>query len=447
MKFNLHNSLLLTTALFSFAVLFIYGTQQMYFHQDDVDTLVEVVSHWPQSLLTTQNEHVVVFHRLFVRMEWEMFRIYFPGYLFVSFLFHGVNLFLLGVIAKKVTRSSFAAVVAVSLLAINSNWNEVIYWMTGQQQLLWTFFSLLSFLYTYTLWQQKKSLKSIQFLIVYVLSILPGLNFGAGMAWPLILFLLFGWRWRKKRFSITPLGYTFIVSQVLLSMLYLSLVQQKIATHNSVDDWFNLFGIVRFVVVGIGLSIVGRALWPFDQIRTMVVLLLLFTSSVILYLRTKAWKPLLQDKIIQAGILITFATYTIYALPRWHFGMWQAMAQRYVYMPMFFLVLALIVVLHKLNVLEQYKKAVVIVCVGFMLLQTAGFLWRVQPWLLRPQQMRVVFEEIDALPPTACINDEFLPKYINPFPFRRYSDIWPLFRKHGNPFIPSNQCIYLDQGM
>lgn len=446
MKLIIHNYILLGTAIVALTILFIYGTQKMYFHQDDVDTLVEVVNHWPGALFTTQNEHVVLFHRLFVRLEWELFRIYFPGYLFFSFLFHGLNLFLLGVIAKKVTKSSFAALVAVSLVAINSNWNEVIYWMTGQQQLLWTFFSLVSFLYTYTLWQQKKPFAPIQYIYVCILSLLPGVNFGAGMAWPAILFILFGWRWKNKKLSITPIGVTVIFSQIVLSVLYLYLVQNKIETHDSVAHWFNLFGIFRFVLVGVGMSMVARALWPFDQIRTMVIMLILFTGGVILYLRTKPWKLLLQDKIVQSGILITLATYTIYALPRWHFGLWQAMAQRYVYMPMFFLVLALVVVLQKIKLLE-HKKIIVFLCISFVILQTAGFFWRVEAWLVRPNQTRVLFEKIDALKPSDCINDDYLPTYINPFPFRRYSDIWPVFKKDWNPFIPSKQCIYVDDSV
>ena len=88
--------LILTLTILLLLFIYVSGLSKMYFHQDDVDFLVAISADWPKTIFVPVNEHVVVLFWLLYRLEWWFFGTGFGGFLTVSLLLHGLNLFLAG---------------------------------------------------------------------------------------------------------------------------------------------------------------------------------------------------------------------------------------------------------------------------------------------------------------------------------------------------------------
>lgn len=396
--------LVLIFFILSFA--YFFGLSRMYFHQDDVDFLIGVARDWPKFLLQPVNEHVVILFMGLYRLEWQLFGTNFAGFLTVSLLLHIANLVLAGWLVFAETKSRFYAFLTGLTLTINNNWNESLWWSTGQMWLLATFFCLIS-LWWLSLWREKKITGFWWGLVLMIILILPGLSWGVGLIWPAIVFLGYGWGAGKKS-RVSPLGYGMLASQAGLLLIYrwLSVSKMEIVQFMQLK---RLGQMLIFVVVGISNTVVGRLVFPWEN--KLVRLLVLFGLLMILVASIAIWRRKLTGQarfLLMATVLI----YLTYSLGRASFGIGAAMATRYAYLPTFFLVMAVMMILAKINF--RWKDRLVLgLCLYLALSGLAVFNWRVTEWSKRPRQTKEYFALVRRLA-DHCLVDEPLPDFINP---------------------------------
>lgn len=381
--------------------MYLSGLSKMYFHQDDVDFLVAVARDWPKTILLPVNEHVVILFWLLYRLEWRLFGISFGGFLTVSMLLHSLNLFLAGRLVYEKTKSRYYGLMTGLVLAVNNNWNESVWWSTGQMWLLATLFCLLSLL---LLSRQRYTP------LLLTVAVLPGLSWGVGLIWPLILVLAFGVKGRLR--------WGLLAGQGLLLLVYRLLAPAK-----ALAALFSLERLVRmviFVVVGLANTVVGRLIFPWENkpVRLLVLVGLLF----LILITFRVWRRKISGwplSLIMASALI----YLTYSFGRASFGIGQAMATRYAYLPTFLLVMAVAIIWSKINL---GKKKDVLALPVAIYLSVAGlmvFNWRVSEWTKRPQMVKEYFGRIKEFSADNCLVDEPLPNFINPDPTKRLNDL------------------------
>lgn len=411
--------LILTLTILLLLFIYVSGLSKMYFHQDDVDFLVAISADWPKTIFVPVNEHVVVLFWLLYRLEWWFFGTGFGGFLTVSLLLHGLNLFLAGRLVYEQTKSRYYGLLTGLVLAVNNNWNESVWWSTGQMWLLATLFCLISLLLL--------SRRRFGFFLL-IAAILPGLSWGVGLFWPLILVLAFGVTGR--------FGLGLLASQGVLLLIYRLIVPAK-----AVAAFFEVGRLIQmgvFVVVGLGNTVVGRLIFPWENkpVRFLILVGLLF-----FILKTfRVWRGKVAGwplSLILASALI----YLTYSLGRASFGIGQAMATRYAYLPTFFLVMAVIMVWSKVTVGKWKDIAALAAAVYLSLAGLVVFNWRVVEWTKRPQMVKWYFDSIKRLAQDHCLVDEPLPKFINPDPTRRLSDLKAPLRLDWQSGTAAQGCV------
>lgn len=419
--------LILTLTILILVFVYVFGLSKMYFHQDDVDFLVAVSADWPKTIWLPVNEHAVILFWLLYRLEWWFFGINFGGFLTVSLLLHGLNLFLAGRLVYEETRSRYYGLLTGLILAVNNNWNESVWWSTGQMWLLATLFGLISLLLLRS-WQRGKIGGIYWGLLIMAVSALPGLSWGVGLLWPLILLVSF-------RF-LGSLKYGLLISQGALLLVYQLLASPKNLA--SLLTLGRLVQMVIFVIVGLANTVVGRLVFPWENkpIRFLVL-----AGLLVLLLKTfRLWR----GKVVGWPLSLTMASiliYATYSLGRASFGVGQAMATRYAYLPTFFLVMAVMVVWAKVKFGRQKESLALGAAIYLAVAGLLVFNWRVTEWTKRPQMVRWYFNSIKRLSADNCLIDEPLPKFINPDPTRRLSDLRTPLRLDWQSGTTAQGCV------
>ncbi len=414
--------------IFSVVMLYRQGVTRSFFHQDDVVELA-VVADWQgwSTLGHMNNEHLNVTFWPLLRAQWLLFGISYPPYMLVNVLLHVIVLGLTFLITYRLTKSFVWASAPVWGMVINSSWFTVVWWITGQMFFLATIFALLSFWFSLKIIEKPKS--KIFVPLLYVFSILPGLSWGIGLTWPIWPFLVFGFDYLKKR--VNRIGYTLIAAQVTLSFIYFSLVGSNLSVHTDPKTWFvNPPAIIYFVMMGLSKTLVGRWLWPGENLRAGVVFAVIALAIMLIY----RYGRKLIDKNILFGTMVAVGGFLTLAIPRWQFGIEHALANYYAYFPLPFLLIAVAVFLSKVKLTGLKKILVLSVFLIHIPLSWMGFESWAKDWVVRPQQTRAYFLELDATLPGHCLNDRFIPEFIVPQNIWRIGFLWPIFKKDFNPF-------------
>lgn len=403
--------------------LFFQGLQRSYFHQDDVIAL-GVIANWQgwwATLTHLNNEHLNVTFWPILRILWLNFGLNFTPYIFLSVFLHIIVLFLIFIVAYSQTKSFLYSSLPVWGMVINPNWFAVIWWIDGQMFILTTIFALLS--YCLIIKIKDKASKLLYFLL-YIVSLLPGLSWGVGLAWPTWPFLAFGIDYTKKR--LNHLGYVLLSAQITLFGIYKLLIGNNLGVNTSPMTWFsNPFGIIYFMTVGISNNLIGRWLWPQENkpIRVACLFALLFFVSFF----RKEFKKI--NKNIIFGLLVVLGSFAIYAIPRWRFGIGQAMANYYAYFPLPFLLISVSLFFHSIDLKGIKKNILVFIFLLHIPLAWLGFENWASKWVVRPQQTKAYFQELINLPSTSCLKNDYLPEFIIPQKIWRLDYLWPIFKK------------------
>jgi hypothetical protein len=411
----------------SLLLLYQQGILRSYFHQDDIPEL-SVVADWKgwNTLGSLNNEHLIITFWPLLRLQWLLFGINFAPYLTLNILFHIIVLCLIFVIVYKLTKSFVWASLPVWGMVINPNWFAVVWWITGQMIFLATIFALLS--YWVVLLIRDKPKIFLLYPLLYLLSILPGLSWGVGLTWPVWPLLVFGVDYQNRRINST--GRVLIAAQVTLVMIYLSLVGNSLGFNSDPKMWLsNPFGIVSFALVGISNTLVGRWLWPLENLEIRVICLLVM---LLILFALKPLKKINRDGFF--GFLVVVGIFMTIAIPRWRFGIGQAMANYYAYFPLPFLLISVSVFFYRLKLKGIKMMIILFVFLLHIPLSWIGFEDWAHEWVIRPQQTKQYFLMLDYMIPGQCIKNEYLPRYIIPQNIWRVDFLWPVFKKDWSPF-------------
>ncbi|HCQ30844.1 TPA: hypothetical protein DIU27_00475 [Candidatus Collierbacteria bacterium] len=414
--------------IFSVVMLYRQGVTRSFFHQDDVIEL-SVIADWKgwSTLGHMNNEHLNITFWPLLRTQWILFGINYLPYLTLNIFFHLVVLVLIFLTTYRLTESVLWSSIPVWGMVINSNWFTVVWWITGQMFFLTTIFALIT--YCVILKIRDKPKTTWLYPLLYIVSVLPGLSWGIGLSWPTWPLLIFGINYINRR--VNKIGSVLIAAQLTLIVIYVSLVGSNLGVHTDPKTWFsNPLAIISFVVVGISNTVVGRWLWPPENLEVRVLFLLIMLT---LFVISKPWRKIMDRNII-FGLMVTIGSFTTFAIPRWRFGIGHAMANYYAYFPLPFLLIAVAVFLSKYNCSGWRRALLLSIFLIHIPLSWIGFESWARDWVVRPQQTRAYFQEIDSTLPGSCLNNRYLPEFIVPQNIWRIDFLWPVFKKDFDPF-------------
>lgn len=406
----------------SYMLLFLQGIQRSYFHQDDVIALA-VVADWQdwKTLFHLNNEHLNITFWPVLRILWLNFDLNFSVYLAFSMFLHLLVLVLIFIITYKLTKSLLYSSLPVWGMVINPNWFAVIWWIDGQMFILTTLFALISY---WLILKIRENPSNFQYLLVYFVSLLPGLSWGVGLAWPTLPLIVFGIDYKDKR--LNRLGFVLLASQVTLIGIYKILIGNNLGVNTDPATWLlNPLAIINFALVGISNTLIGRWLWPQENKPLRIICLTIVLCSI--WLSRKNIKKINKD--IFFGFLVALGSFAIIAIPRWRFGIGQAMANYYAYYPLPFLLISVSLFFYRLNLKGIKKTLLLSIFILHIPLSWLGFEDWASKWVVRPQQTKAYFKRLNSLQPGECLENIYLPDFIIPQKIWRLDYLWPIFKK------------------
>ena len=368
--------------------IYIYGYQNMFFHQDDLDWFILANQPFWGVMMAPIGDHVNFVWRLFLKVEWELFGLYFPLYLAVSVIIHGSVIWCLYKLAKMSSGRRDMGAIAALLFTINTNWTESVLWISGQTISITALVVLWAML---AIWSKKKEV-----IWLYMASWTSALAMGL-LGSALLIY--------KK--GLIPLTI------VMLVYLFLGSDGTKIAFS---WEWLGQVGVVS---VGMMInSVIGRLLIPFDRFEMVRI------GIVGMLMGYGAWRGrgelqrIWHDTWSRFLILQIVFYNLIVALGRAQYGIGIMRAERYAYLGLALLLLLIVRVGRKGKIGRW-----IWVVPAVIVVQSAGFFVRADEYVKRPQQMRQLFGEIKAQGRENIKLDQYLPHFVLNDERLKYQDL------------------------
>jgi hypothetical protein len=115
------------------------------------------------------------------------------------------------------------------------------------------------------------------------------------------------------------------------------------------------------------------------------------------------------------------------------------MANYYAYFPLPFLLISLSIFFQKVIKSNFIKLFILLIFIVHIPLSWYGFEHWAGDWVIRPQQTRAYFSELNSVQKGDCIKNIYIPEYIVPQNIWRIDYLWPIFKKDFNPFCEAPQ--------
>lgn len=378
-----------------------YGLGQMYFHQDDLDWFLMANRSWVGVIAAPIADHVDYLYRILLKIEWDSFHLYFPGYFSVSVLMHALVVWLLYKLANMSTnRHDLAAYVAI-IFSINMNWSETVLWVSGQTITITVLVVLLTMIAIY---RQKNEAWWM---------ILSGMTSALALGLPVSAILSYGRQ--GKKWKMSRLGYASIATIFIVALVYYFF---------STDGTKIEFGIpwaVKVVLVW-GLmtinSVVGRLVIPFDRFETIRIWVVSIAALGIVYKLRDNLAEIWSDRWSQMLILQLGVYNLIVAAGRAQYGVGIMRADRYSYLGLALLLLLLARTLRKVKI----GKWVYIVPV-LVAMQCMGFYVKARAYVQRPQQLKSLMERVAKTDKSQIDPEAYLPEFVSGDLRLKYKDL------------------------
>lgn len=401
--------------------IFGYGYKNMFFHQDDLDWFLMMNKPMWQVMAAPLSDHVNYLFRLVFKLEWEAFGLSFPPYLMVSLAMHASVVWLVYVIAKATSGRSNLAAWAALLFSVNTNWNESVLWISGQTILISAVFVLLA---------MRMILKK-RFVLAGIG--LACLTSSLALGLPSAVLLTYGVDYRSRR--LTKMGWG-----VLLIMVLVVLVFKWRSTDGTaiLMSWRWMIQVVGVAGLGIVHTVLGRLLIPFDRFETIRIVGAMTLIVGVLYKWRTKLSRIWADQWSRFLLWQMTIYYLIVAVGRAQYGIGIMRAERYAYLGLALFLLLLSRVARNWQIGRWVWVGIVIV-----VLQGAGFYTRARVYVVRPQQMRQMFEQVRQLDPTRCYHDTYLPYFAFQDNHLRYSDLFSLMSEGKHQLGEGDECLNL----
>jgi len=391
----------------------------MYFFQDDIGLLIQHArNNFWQFLILPQAEHFAPLLHLFTYLEFKLFGLNFYGYFCFSLILHFLNLLLLYRILILLKLSKKLALTVTLLFFINLTFVEPFLWFSAQGVILANLFIALSFYFF---------LKRSIFIYFSILAAAFSYSTGLGLG---IIFGLLSLIQGKFNFYFFLVG---IISVVIGPLVAADKLGQIIPViRNPIID---ILLYLAFVIGGVGRGVFSRLFLPgfeprhFETSKTLFSFLpfALIASLVVFLQRSASVK--FRQLLLSLPFLIVYP-YIWAGAVRFHFGIKQALAERYAYTPLFFTVILTGILLKYFFAKKILNSNNILALMVFILLifQTVVFHNKAVEFEKRPlqtekyiDQLKLKIENNETLP------DYPLPSYINQ-PLK-VPDLYPILKR------------------
>ncbi len=376
---------------------YFWGAKNMYFHQDDLDWFILANRPFLEVLQAPIGDHVNYLWRILLSIEWNLFGLNFVPYLAVSLFLHGGVICLLYKIAYETTKRRDLSVIVATLFAINTNWTEIILWISGQTISITVLFVLLAMR---SIWNKKR-----EYVWLLLSSWTSALAIGV-VAASIVVF-------KKLRWSGVIILFT-------LGLIYKLWGSDGTRIAYSLDWAIKVAEVATLMLVN---TVIGRLIIPFDKYEMLRIGLVVAGGIFLLWKYRSKLSELWSDKWSRFLILQLIFYNLIVSAGRAQFGVGIMRAERYAYLG-----LALILLIGA-SILRNAKLDkwgwMVPVLVG---LQIVGFYRRANDYIVRPQQLKQLIDQVKR-GQDRSVGDKYLPHFVLNDERLKYSDLYKLMKR------------------
>ncbi|MBI5452432.1 hypothetical protein HY945_03140 [Candidatus Gottesmanbacteria bacterium] len=395
----------------------------MFFFQDDIGLLIQLqtIPFW-QFLITPQAEHFAPVLHLLSSLEYRLFHLNFISYVAVVILIHLLNCVVLGKIVYVLFHSRFFSLIAVSFFAINLTYTEPFLWFSANGVVLATLFLGLSF-YSWYKFITGDKLSYFWGSVVFVL--LSGFSFGVGVALGLVFaFVTFICKEKINKRYFSKAAIVYIVIGLFSYLIGPIIAQNKLdrVVPLIADPIKDVILYLSFIIAGVARGVVGRFFLPgfeprhFQIIPTIISFLPFILICFLIFWLLKA-KIRRQYKLLLVTLSVfIFYPYVWSGFLRSHFGLKQALAERYVYPSLFFFSIFLVMLIKQLmdRGFIRSKKLIVVFALSIVIIQSLLFIRNTILFEERPLKTKDYFDKLQTvLRKSTAVLDLPLPSFIN----------------------------------
>lgn len=344
------NSFLVWWIIFVAVIYLIPWWNRVYFLWDDLELLMLLkFQFWKSLFLAHQYQFFPIFQLLYW-LELQLFGVKPSLFFLVSVILHLVNIFLASSLTFRLTKSKVLSMLTAILVSFNKSFFEGIFWPTLQSNILLTTCALFSL---HLFFKVRERYRNRDAWILFFTFLIENFVFGFGVSIGFVsaLTALIFFKPGTGRKIIPLLGVTAGIIGVSLILLFSvpELHRDGIPIFISAT---HIFDILYFTAAGLAEGIISRFFLPgfvpdiYSMPNIFIMILIpgaLAVMTIFLIFRSimkKTWKRQLQPLFMFYSLVA--APYAIAALARSVNGTHKALADRYVYFPLFLFVLAVV---------------------------------------------------------------------------------------------------------
>ena len=320
---------------------------RVYFLWDDIELLMQLRHPTLETFLASHQYQFFPVFLFLYSLETNLFGVNPGAFLTVSVGLHVINIWLVYILINKLTKNNLLSLLASVLVSFNKSYFTVVFWPTIQSNILLTTWLLLALLLFLEL-KHKLSLNKLAKFITLIL--LAGLSFGFGIGAGFI-FSIAAWLFIRNRSRLLLTISSLIVGvATALILLKFSLLEVQQAQVFSLSG-SRLFNITYFTAVGISQGIISRffipGFVPNIYNASNIVIMIVLPAAILLFFIYTAFSMIKKHRLADLLPLFLFVSlfimpYFIASLARSGPGALGGLAERYVYLPFFTFILALI---------------------------------------------------------------------------------------------------------
>ncbi len=395
----------------------------MYFFQDDIGLLIQLKNiPFLQFLITPQAEHFAPVLHLLSGIEYRLFGLNFYWYVIAIIIIHIINCTVLYQIIRKITGSMFISLISISFFIINLTYTEPFLWFAANGVILSTLFLGLAFFSWYSYVNNNK-LKDFFRSILFI--ILSGFSYGVGVAVGVIFAVsTFIYRGKVNKKLLNKILVIYIIIGLLSYFVgpLISGSQMEGRIPQILNPVKDLALYIAFMISGVSRGVVGRIFLPgfeprhFEIIMTFISFLPFgIICSIILLILINGKKRKERLLLLILSIFITYP-YIWAGFLRSHFGLKQALAERYAYPSIFFFSILIAIIIQRLlnERLIKSKKLLVIFATVIVTIQSIIYIRNANIFEEKPLKTKKYFNQLTILFKSSLeVLDLPLPSYIN----------------------------------
>lgn len=331
---------ILILLLYTFSVMFFPWKDRVIFLWDDIEFLMQLRHFNVPAILEV---HEYQFHPLFNLTTW--LRIQFSGvnaqlFLLTSIFLHLINMIFAYRIIEIATSSRFFALLGAILVAFNKSYFTVIYWLAVHSNIMVTTILLVCSLIVLKLFRRETQRVWPLTVLLTIAPLFQGFGIGAGFVFAFIVWI--SWP------SSSPRRKVFLAS-TLAGVLSLA-VSAPFMRPSSVPPVSN---IVSFTAAGVSQGLVTKFFIPgfvpnrFDPVNVGVMIAIPFVVLSFFVIALRKLRRAREERFFTliVGLAFSVMPYAIAALGRATPGALGGLAERYIYPPFFFFIIALVTAL------------------------------------------------------------------------------------------------------